>query len=643
MSLKSLFTITLSLLLVIILTVVFTINIKNVQQFLENQVYSTSQDTVYSLGMSLATLDKNATDDDVELMINAIFDSGYYEYIKFYDTNDTIIYENSLPVIVKDIPSWYISILPINIKKATGIVSQGWTPIGKLAIKGHAGYAYHELYKNFKSLLLTFSIIAFIAFFVLISIINTLLYSLNRIKAQANAINEHKFIIEKNSPFISEFNLLIKAMNQMVKKVEGIFLSEVKTFEQLQTVLYRDEETALPNKKYFILKLKEILDDETRNIGYLAIISINGLDKLKNEKSYQFYKETLMKFIGTIPKELSTNNLIARINDYEIAVLFNTHDLKKIESYFEELQTSLSITSRDITSKEKLFCFSIGVSPYFEDDQISQALSRLDYSLSRSKINGCNIIDIYDEREHKNELVTLGKNSWKAMFDKIFNDNRIVIATQSVINHSSMSIYHDESLLRIKEDDNSLQTAGYYLPMANALGMVSKFDQNVIHNVIQSIDTYTKPIAINISKDFVLQSLLFLELRSSLSKIRMSHQHKLHFECGENEILIELDSYIEFAEMIHAHNQKFGIDRFSGIENVSYIEKLRPDYIKINVNFILESLQNNEAILNTLNILSKTMGITLIITAVQDAEQLAKLKTVGYENFQGRYISDIKV
>jgi len=643
MSLKSLFTITLSLLLIIILGVVFTINVKNVQQFLQNQVYSTSQDTVYSLGMSLSTLDKNASSDDIELMVNAIFDSGYYEYIKFYDNNGKIIYKNSLPVVVKDIPQWYISLLPIDIKEATGVVSRGWTPIGKLAVKGHAGYAYHELYKNFKSLLLTFSIIAFIAFFVLISIINTLLYSLNRIKDQANAINEHKFIIEDNSPFISEFSLLIKAMNQMVKKVESIFLSEVKTFEQLQTVLYRDEETALPNKKYFMLKLKEILDDETRNIGYLAIISINGLDKLKNEKSYQFYKETLMKFIASIPKELSTNNLISRINEYEIAVLFNTHDLKKIENYFEELQTSLSITSRDITSKEKLFCFSIGVSPYFEDDQISQALSRLDYSLSRSKINGCNIIDIYDDKEHNNELVTLGKNSWKAMFDKIFSDNRIVIATQSVINHKTMGIYHDESLLRIKEDDNSLQTAGYYLPMANALGMVSKFDQNVIHKIIQHIDDYKNPVGINISKDFVLQSLLFLELRSTLAKIRTSHQHKLHFECSENEILLELDSYIEFAEMVHAHNQKFGIDRFSGLENVSYIEKIRPDYIKININFILESLENNKAILNTLNILSKTMGITLIITAVQDVEQLAKLKIVGYEYFQGRYISDIKV
>ena len=216
MSLKSLFTITLSLLLIIILGVVFTINVKNVQQFLENQVYSTSQDTVYSLGMSLATLDQNATDDDVELMINAIFDSGYYEYIRFFDNNNKIIYENSLPVIVKNIPSWYISILPIEIKEATGEVNRGWTPIGKLAIKGHAGYAYHELYKNFKSLLLTFSIIASFAFGNVISqFISSLIFITFIHPYDVGDKISSKDILDRNSIMVKEINIWVTIVSEV--------------------------------------------------------------------------------------------------------------------------------------------------------------------------------------------------------------------------------------------------------------------------------------------------------------------------------------------------------------------------------------------------------------------------------------------
>ncbi|MEA2072436.1 MAG: hypothetical protein U9O86_02535, partial [Campylobacterota bacterium] len=62
-----------------------------------------------------------------------------------------------------------------------------------------------------------------------------------------------------------------------------------------------------------------------------------------------------------------------------------------------------------------------------------------------------------------------------------------------------------------------------------------------------------------------------------------------------------------------------------------------------NVNFIIESHTNNRAALDTLNILAQTMGTTIIITAVQSKEQHEKLKEIGYENFQGRYISDIKL
>ena len=643
MSLKALFTITLSALLLIILAVVFSINIKNVQKFLENQVYSTSQDTVYSLGMSLSTLDTNSSPEDVELMVNAIFDSGYYEYIKFYDLNQSIIYEASLPVIVKDVPQWYIDFIPLHLQEATGDVNSGWSKKGTLAIKGHAGYAYYQLYKNFKSLLITFSIIAFISFVVLVFLINTILRSLNRIKLQANGINEHKFIIEESTPFIYEFDLLIKAMNQMVHKVEGIFKSEVKIFEQYQTILYKDEETGLANKKYFTLKLQEILDDESRNIGYIAIISIDGLEKVRTEKGYEFYKKTLLQFISRIPRELKLNNLLARISENEIAVLFETHNVSQIENYFVSLQSSLDISHKRLKTKEKLLCYSIGVAPYFENDKISEALSRVDYSLSRSQINGCNIIDIYEDTAQRSEIITSGKNSWKVMFDKIFDENKIILAMQSVINKTTTYVYHNEAFVRIKEDDGSIQTAGYYLPMANALSMVAKFDENVIQTIIPKLNEYVYPIAINISKDFVLQSIYILELGQTLSKLHMSNHHMLHFECSENEILLELDSYVEFADMIHNNKQLFGIDRFTGIENISYIERIRPDYIKINVNFIEESHTNNVAVLNTLNVLSKTMGITLIITAVQTAEQLTKLKEIGYEHFQGLYISDITV
>jgi len=643
MNLKTLLISILSFLLLFILTTVFVLNMKSFQEFIEKQVYSTTQDTVYSLGLSLSTLDNNASLDDEELMVNAIFDSGYYEYIRLYDINGTLTYDATAPVVVKDVPAWFIRYMPLKLHEATGEISNGWQQKGTLAIKGHAGYAYHELYKEFLSLLLLFSLISVISLGILIAIINALLHALKSIKEQANGISEHRFIINKKHVYINEFALLISTMNQMVQKVESIFTSQVQTFEQLQSVLYKDEETQLPNKKYFILKLKEILADETKEAGYLAVISIDGLDKLKTQKGYEFYKETLLKLITTIPVELSKNNLVARINENEIAILFQTHGTERIQEHFKILQDALSISSKDIKSHEKLFCASIGVAPFFRSDKPSQALSRLDYSLSRSQTNGCNIMEINDTKESSNELITMGKNSWKEMFERIFSEEKIVLAMQSVINIQNTQTYHKEILIRIKEDDGSLKTAGYYLPMAHTLGLVAQFDKIVIEDVTKNIASYQTPIAINISKEFVLQSKYSLELRDILSNKRKTDQGMLHFECSESEILSDIESYIELAEMVHAHNQLFGIDRFTGIENLLYIERIRPNYIKINVNFALESLQENEAILATLDILSKVMGITLIITAVENRQQVQKLKDKGYKYFQGHYISDIEV
>ena len=196
MSLKSLFTITLTSLLFAILLTILVISIKGTQDFIQNQVYSSSQDTVYSLGISIATLDSNSSKDDIELLINAIFDSGYYEYISFYDQNSTLLHEARLPVVVKNVPQWFINIVPIKIEEANGVVNNGWQPMGSLSVKGHMGYAYYELWKTFKKLLVIVFIITVISFALLSLIINTLLFSLKRINDQANAINEHKFIVQ---------------------------------------------------------------------------------------------------------------------------------------------------------------------------------------------------------------------------------------------------------------------------------------------------------------------------------------------------------------------------------------------------------------------------------------------------------------
>lgn len=641
MSLKRLFSLTLGGLLLVILLTVFSMTMSTYQLFIQNQVYSSSQDAVNSLGLSISTLDIQNSKLDVELMINAIFDSGYYEYIKLYDINNVLIYENSHPLVVKDVPSWMITVIPIELQEASSVVNDGWKNVATITLKGHIGYAYYEMYNATKKLIIIFFIITVVAFVLLMIIINTLLRSLKRIENQANSINEHKFVIEESAPFILEFNTLIKAMNQMVRKVEGIFKSEVNTFEQYQNILYRDEETALPNKKYFILKLKEALADESHNLGYIALISIDGLEKLKNDYNYVFYKETLQRLIYNIPKALAENNLVSRISSHEIAILFNTHDKEKVQEYFEQLQTSLDVVSQHIKTKEKLLSITIGVAPYFEKDKLSETLSRVDYSLSRSKINGCNLMDIYSNKKNENDMITLGKNNWKSICDNIFSQDRVLLAMQSTINKVENIVFHDEVLIRIREVDNSIKTAGYYLPMANALGLISKFDDTVIKKIVRNMNIYINPIAVNISKDFILQSVCFLELRNSLSKLRSTHPGKLHFECPENEILLALDSYVEFSDMVHAHKQLFGIDRFSGLQNIGYIEKVRPDYIKINVNFMLEALDNNSAILKTLNVLSRTMGTKIIITAIQNESQYKRLKDLGYQDFQGHYISDV--
>ena len=645
MNLKTLFSISLTTLLAGILSTVFIFSFKITQEFIENQVYSTSQDTVYSLGLSLASIDESNATTDMELMINAIFDSGYYEYIRLYDTDGRLLIEATLPVVVKNVPAWFIDLVPIHLKEAQGDVNRGWSKFGSLSVKGHAGYAYYELWKSFKTFLLIFGIIALLSVVILIFIINTLLRSLRGIKEQADAINKHKFIIEERSPFISEFDVLTKAMNQMVKKVEGIFQSEVRNFQNYQYLLYKDEETTLPNKKYFMQKLREILehDDHKSVIGNIAIISIDGLADIKQEKSYAEYKDALLAIIATINRELNPQTLLARIGESELAILFDANGLTNSAECLTRINATFSATEKALKIREKLLCFHTGVVPFAKDDRLSQILSRADYALNQSRTKGCNSINVYTESTQDGALADLGKHAWRNKLQAIFGERRIALALQPVLKEENGALFHHEALLRIKESETSYQTAGFYLPMAYSLGLIPQFDRHVMELVLSNIHNAPAAVAVNLSQEFITHSHFFQGLSHQLSRLELKYRFMLHFECNESDIYRELETYIGFSEMVHANHQMFGIDRFTGLEDIGYIERLRPHYIKIPASFIEESHKNNRPVLNALNNLTHAMGITIIITAVQTREQLEHLKTLGYQFFQGIYISEPKI
>ena len=117
MSLSKQLYIIISIIFFMIFTGNFIISVKNTKEYLEIESLTKAQDTATSLGMSLKNLLKDKTNPEIESVINAIANRGFYKEIRLEDALFTIK-ESDLIKASKDLDNtmWEISNLTVDEK-----------------------------------------------------------------------------------------------------------------------------------------------------------------------------------------------------------------------------------------------------------------------------------------------------------------------------------------------------------------------------------------------------------------------------------------------------------------------------------------------------------------------------------------------
>jgi GGDEF domain-containing protein len=96
----------------------FVISVKNTKEYLETESVTKAQDTATSLGMTLKGLLKNKKDPEIESILRAIANRGFYKEIRLEDTAftfvDSEIIENSKDLTQDDL--WKINEVSVDVK-----------------------------------------------------------------------------------------------------------------------------------------------------------------------------------------------------------------------------------------------------------------------------------------------------------------------------------------------------------------------------------------------------------------------------------------------------------------------------------------------------------------------------------------------
>ncbi len=649
MSLFKQLSIMLTLFLGIILASVMILNFKTATEFVQNQLYTDAKNTSHSLGLSLSKVADPEDTSTMDTMINAIFDSGYYELIILKDMDGKILYERKTDIVVSDVPSWFIGTVPIKSSTASSDIMMGWSRFGTLEVRGHTGNAYRQLYSTLIELVKTFLILGAIVFAFLYLLLSLSLKSLKRIGDQAKGIIKNQFIFEDKIPFTTEFRSVTVAMNAMVGKVKDIFEREDETLKRYHELLYKDAETKLYNRRYLVAKLPDYLQADTLfSAGVYALFSFDELDRLKKELGYESYRSLLASFSNSLNDEFASDpqTLIARLNESDFFVVIPSKESSEVITRLEKLMTLLYqevIRENELILEYLVVGCSVG--NYTENDTLKSLFSRADYSVTQAKLRQNFSIDI--NVEGKDSLI-LGREEWRNELLLSLEESRMLLAFQSVLsmNNGETEVLHEEIFLRLLDKEGTIHSAGYFLPIATSLGLIDMLDRYMITQVLKYLkeQNQTTSMAVNLSGDFVKKYANIEWLKIQLEIFSRTNRTQLWFEVSNSIALSELEAVQSLCKTVKHLGHHFGIDHFVLPESGAlYLQAIDPDYIKSNAGYLQDMMLDGETgnTRESLNNLVKSLGISIVAIMIENSEQMEALKNLGITRFQGSFVAPV--
>lgn len=619
--------------------------LNSTRTFLTDQLESHAQDAATSLALSVSPHVTQKDMTTVESMVNAVFDRGYYQIIRYDDPRHQPLLERAVEVKIENVPAWFVSWIPLKTPEATADVMAGWNQAGSIYVKSHPGYAYGTLWKDVLNMTAWF---AACAVFVLVAGglgLRMLLKPLDVLERQADALCKKEYKIQTPLPWTKEFRRVVEAMNRMTNKVKEMFEEQVAQAEALRDRAYHDPLTGIGNRRYFETQMNARLDRRDSDTkGVVVLLKVHELDKLNEEKGFQAGDE-LLKRVTTVLQEATssyTNGVLARLTGGEFGFFLPDASSWDAEAIASGIANKLSqIAVEQITLTDTIG--HVGAASYESPLSLGRLLSEADLALGVARQAGPNCWSVRIISENSDKM-PLGQQQWKEVLTKALHERRITLDAQPVVRCSERAtVLHLEIFSKIILESGETVSAGVFMPLAEGLHIVSLIDRIVIEEVVKldrnllGVDT----IAVNISpaslQDESFRNWVYERIQNKMEKVP-----RLIFEFSEFGAVKNLNLVKEFSLAVRKCGHMIGLDHYGqSLSNLGFLQSLHPEYVKIDRAYTGE-LKNEESdsrfFISSLCSVAHSIDIEVFAEGVETELQAQALEALNLDGIQGYLI-----
>jgi EAL domain-containing protein (putative c-di-GMP-specific phosphodiesterase class I) len=227
-----------------------------------------------------------------------------------------------------------------------------------------------------------------------------------------------------------------------------------------------------------------------------------------------------------------------------------------------------------------------------------------------------------------------------ARLKQALDDNEFALFCQPIVALSGAERYPmAEVLVRLREEEAAMLPPGDFFPMFEHFNMMPELDRWVVRTVVKRLKAGSKipRFTLNVSAQTLEETTFPIFVGTELAKSGLPAGSVL-FEIDESDTLDRLAAASRFAAGIKSAGGGLLIDGF-GRRSVSFaaLEKLDPDYVKVDGGIVRKLLKSNVAAtkMNAILRVAEATGMGLVAECVEEQDILARLKALNVGLAQG--------
>lgn len=430
-------------------------------------------------------------------------------------------------------------------------------------------------------------------------------------------------------------------------KIEGSLQDITERFKataRLRFLSENDPLTGVLNRHGLELAFERAMGavSEQRPLA-LAYLDLDRFKLINDLYGHVAGDEILRQVCGRVSGMLAHGHEIGRIGGDEFVILFRDTPLRSATAVCRGIIEWIESSPYQMGDKAFQVKASIGLIEVAGGLRIKDAISAADRACREAKKGHHGSVVVYENSaavflEREKELRMIEQFGTGAVPAGLFLMMQPVMSLSAP--YESLNF---EILLRMREADGSITSAGPIMSAAEANGHSAIIDRWVMSNTLEWLDTHYERLDRTRFACMNLSGASLNDERFIHDAFAMLAQHgravgKLCIEITESVALHDLENTRRFIGKVREFGAKVALDDFgAGYTSFNYLKELPADTLKIDGSFVVGVTRHpaNLAIVEAIVELARNLGMKTVAEWAEDCATIEALAAVGVDYVQG--------